>query len=764
MHHNYVRLLLSLLCISVFSAHAQIVVEYDYAEIANGAPQIVVANVVANDTHESAPLQNSAVVISQQATSSNLLALQPDGSVVILTPGLPDGVYWLDYQICLRNDNESCEMGRCTVFINRCAIAPPQFDDIYFLPCSASGEIAVNGLPAGNWILRQTRNGVFLADITGSGDQAQVPVTQSGLYGFTVLSSDGSCVSAEQFITVSEPACTWSAVAQNKGICDTNGNGVTDPGDLVSLKVTVKNTLAQPLQSVSAFAFGQIGHLQPLAGNATFSKMHIRALEQTEINSGVLAGTLIVSGTYVGQGSGSGQNIPFNIPLATPRGFRLLPFADSNGNGLMDTGEYTYRGGVFRYTVNDGEPHYRYEGGYLYVEDPTAVYDFELLLVDDYQSYYSLSNPTINDLTTGASGIQTLYFPVTPTAPFNDVSVKMCAMQTMPGAITRVHTLVQNRSHLPSSSIGVTFDYTIGQAYLNATTPWPITITPTGFTADWSLNPFGARLYDTTIAIPAVPAVNAGDMVPYSATVTSTADLFPINNAVALSVPVAASYQTNDMYEGLGPEIPIGTFGPDDYLRYTIRYDNTGDAPSYNLTITTLLDEHLDENSVRMYLNGDPLTFERVGRLLTWRFRALCRTPLPANPTGLNGFIQFEVKPKPGYQIGDVISGSAQIEFDLKPAMTTNTWQSEFVETLQTDGFFSKSLKVYPNPVGDRLQIESSQWVNRVVVFDVLGHQILTQPVHGNAATIDTSAMASGIYLVQILSNDTAQTVKIVKR
>ncbi len=760
----------NLLCIVALpfcfsTSWAQMVTNIDYAPLANGIPQTAIASVIANDTYNSAPVENSAVILSQQSSNSNLLALQPDGSVVILEPGLSDGVYWLDYQICLRNDNESCEMGRCTLFVNRCAIAPPQFDDVYFLPCSESGNIAVSGLPAGDWTLRQTRNGVFLSDFTGSGNLAQVPVTQSRLYGFRVLSADGVCESSEQFVTVSEPACTWKAIAQNKGICDTNGNGLSDPGDMVSLKVTVSNAIVQPLENLIVVGFSQLGSTSsPLGGNAVSSKTHVRVLEQADINAGTLSGTTMVIGTYVGQSGGTQQNIPFNIPLATPRGFRLVAFADLNDNGLIDANESTYRDGLFRYTINDGEPHYRYVGGYLYVEDPAALYDFEFSLIDDYQSYYSLSNPTRENLTTGASGIQTLYFPVVPIAPFNDVSVKMYATQTLPGMNSRVQTHVQNRSYLPSSAIGLTFGFTTGDALLHPTIPWPITETPTGFTASLSLSSLNARTYTTLMAIPAIPAVNAGDTVTYSTSITSTPDLIAGNNSVVMSVPVDATYQTNDIYEGLGPEIPIGTFDPDDYLRYTVRYDNMSDVASYNLTITMTLDEQLDENSVRMYLFGDPHVFERVGRVLTWRFPALCRTPFLAGPEGNFGFLQFEVKPRPGFQVGDIITSSAEIVFDLKPALSTNSWQSHFVETLKTDNFISEELKVYPNPVSDRLQIEKDQSIDQIVVYDVLGHQILTQNVQSNVSTVATQAWSPGIYFVKILSQGSGQTVKIIKR
>jgi len=766
MKKNYCLLficIVSLICPS--QTHAQIVANADFAEIASGSPQIAVTNVVQNDTHNTNPLLNDQVILTQNASSSNLLALQTDGSVAILSPGLSDGVYWLEYQICLRDDAQSCEIGRCTIFINHCAIPAPQFTDVLFLPCSTTGNLPIANLPTGNWILRQTRNGVFISDLTGLGSTTQVAVTQSGLYGFTVLSTDELCQSAEKFVTISEPACTVTAVTQNKGITDSNGNGITDPGDLISLKVTVYNPLVTVIDHLSLTGFAQIGSSEYQMGGNTYStQKQIRALYQTDINSGVVNGTLLALATYVGQSSSVLQNIPYNIPLPTPRGFRLLAFVDTNTNGILDSGEPFYKNGVFRYTVNDAEPHFRYEGGYVYEADPAAIYDFEFQLVDDYQSYYSVSNSTIDNATAGLPGIQTLYFPITPLASFQDVSVKLYATQTLPGINSVVHAFVQNRSHVDSPLTTLTFNHTVGQALVNPTFPYPLTITPNGYTSDMSLAPFSSRNYFTRMAIPDVPVVNAGDVISYSANVTASPDLFATNNAATFPVAVTATYQTNDMYEGNGPEIPIGSFNSDDYLRFTIRYDNLNEAVAYNITITTLLDEQLDENSARLYLSGNAAyIFERVGRLLTWKFPSIYSSTYSLSDNNGYGFIQFEVKPKPGYAIGDVISSSAQIHFDLKPAVATNVWQTEFVDVLHTEAFVSEGIKMYPNPAKDVLKIEGTQPFDSVTIFDILGHPIIEKSQQTTAMAIDLSGIASGVYMVKVMTGTITKTIKIIK-
>tara|TARA_A100000171_G_scaffold30980_1_gene29287 strand:- start:12141 stop:13016 length:876 start_codon:yes stop_codon:yes gene_type:complete len=84
-------------------------------------------------------------------------------------------------------------------------------------------------------------------------------------------------------------------------------------------------------------------------------------------------------------------------------------------------------------------------------------------------------------------------------------------------------------------------------------------------------------------------------------------------------------------------------------------------------------------------------------------------------------------------------------------------------EILNTDDFSSSSFSVYPNPVQDRLNIQSVIAVDSVIVYDVLGKVVLTATPGVVSPSVDMSALTSGAYLVNITINGASKTVKVVK-
>lgn len=82
---------------------------------------------------------------------------------------------------------------------------------------------------------------------------------------------------------------------------------------------------------------------------------------------------------------------------------------------------------------------------------------------------------------------------------------------------------------------------------------------------------------------------------------------------------------------------------------------------------------------------------------------------------------------------------------------------------LGTNDFAASNFSVYPNPVQDRLNIQSTNTVDAVVVYDVLGKVVLTATPGAVSPSIDMSTLTSGAYLVNITINGSSKTVKVVK-
>jgi hypothetical protein len=70
---------------------------------------------------------------------------------------------------------------------------------------------------------------------------------------------------------------------------------------------------------------------------------------------------------------------------------------------------------------------------------------------------------------------------------------------------------------------------------------------------------------------------------------------------------------------------------------------------------------------------------------------------------------------------------------------------------------------VSPNPTTGRVMVEANANEGQVVVFDMLGKQMLTASVINGRAELDLSAFAKGVYMARISSEAGTSTIKLVK-
>ncbi len=70
---------------------------------------------------------------------------------------------------------------------------------------------------------------------------------------------------------------------------------------------------------------------------------------------------------------------------------------------------------------------------------------------------------------------------------------------------------------------------------------------------------------------------------------------------------------------------------------------------------------------------------------------------------------------------------------------------------------------VSPNPTTDKVTVETNANDGQVVVFDMMGKQLLTASVVEGRAELDLSAFAKGVYMARISSETGTRTIKLVK-
>lgn len=456
-----------------------------------------------------------------------------------------------------------------------------------------------------------------------------------------------------------------------------------------------------------------------------------------------------------------------------PDNLSLVAFVDSNTNGIKDSGEVSFPGGSFTYDINNsgniqnGYTNVNY-GFRLFDQNPANAYNLSFTVNPELLPFYSSTSTYSNIHVTVGSGTQTYYFPITPLTPFKDLEVYMVSNEMpRPGFTYTNYIYFRNNGfeNIPSGTITFTKDANLS---INSIMPSAGAVnTANGFTFDFTnLASQEQRSIQVNMQVPTIPTVNLGQVLTNSVSIIPVIDdSVPANNYFSMSKNIVGSFDPNDKTEAHGGKIAMDTFTENDFLTYTIQFENTGTASAEFIRVEDLLDASLNPESVAMLNASHPYNMRRIGNKLIWNFYEVNLPPTSTNPTQSHGFIQFKIKPTAGYAVGTMIPNAADIYFDYNPPIVTDTFQTEFVETLATTSFDANGLYMYPNPAKSFVNLglkDTTEIIANVNVYDVLGKSVRKiSDIDAKQINFDVSTLTKGIYFVEIT---TKNQLKITKK
>ena len=457
------------------------------------------------------------------------------------------------------------------------------------------------------------------------------------------------------------------------------------------------------------------------------------------------------------------------IPVPPPSYYvkNVVSFIDNNSNGVRDSGDSNFYFGTFSFEMNNSgvvqysEPTNGYKA---YHRSATNIADFGCQIMSDYAPFYSLSTSYCNDVPFTSS--ETLYFPVTVIQPYDDLSTYIYSNQNpRAGSNYKLTITYRNNGSTPNSgTINFVKDSSVSIANVSLS---GITPNANGFSYQTStLAPGQGGVIIVTLSIPQIPNVTIGDLLNNTVNITSNSgnDALPSNNSFSDIKTILAGYDPNNKTESHGGQIQFDEFTSDDYLYYTINFQNLGNASAIDVRIEDVLDSKIDESTIQMVESSHNYTMERTGGGLTWRFNNIQLLPAFVSEELSKGFVFFKVKPKPGYAVGDIIPNTAEIYFDSNPAIVTNTFNTEFVQALGTTNFEWNNFVIFPNPTIENVTISlqnTSEMIDSITITDVLGKTIRNiKGVSGNQFNMDVSDVSQGVYFVEIITQNNEKKVK----
>ncbi|MGV3695689.1 T9SS type A sorting domain-containing protein [Flavobacterium sp.] len=447
----------------------------------------------------------------------------------------------------------------------------------------------------------------------------------------------------------------------------------------------------------------------------------------------------------------------------------LTAFFDENNNGVKDSGESNFNNGNFVYQINDSGTNLfgaSNNGAYfIFDSNPTNSYDLSFAINSNLSTYYA-SSVTHNNITLpSGSGANYLYFPVVNIQPHLDADVSLYPSgQPRPGfGYSNTISYTNNGFQaIPNGTITFAKHPSLG---ITTISEGSATQTSGGFTYSFTnLAPFETRHITVGLQVPTIPTVNLGDLVTNSVTIEINNDINPTNNTSSITQAIVGSYDPNDKTELHGRKIVHSSFTSNDYLYYTIQFENTGTANAEFIRIEDELNVQLDENTFEMLNASHTVNTKREGNQLVWHFYSIDLPPTISDPIGSHGFVHFRIKPKSGYAIGDIIPNTASIYFDYNPPIVTDTFYTEFVQSMGNAAFDTDAVSLSPNPASNWVTITNDTSVDKIAslaIYDISGKRIYSLTKASlDTISIDVSSFSRGMYLVEILSESNIKVVK----
>lgn len=384
--------------------------------------------------------------------------------------------------------------------------------------------------------------------------------------------------------------------------------------------------------------------------------------------------------------------------------------------------------------------------------------------IDNLPSYFSItpSNQVFNFSTPGTTTAAD--FCISATSNVNDLEVvAIPKTNVIPGFFTYYDLWYKNNGSTQLSG-QVTYQYNGAKLSFITSDPSPNSITSGLLSYSFTnLAPFESRLItNVKLLAAAPPTLDSGDLSVITSSVSPvTADATPINNTSTVNQIVVNSQDPNDIAVHEGNTITL-VQAQQDYLHYTIRFQNIGTSNAINIKVLNDLDPNLNWSTFQFLSASHNCRIKNNNNHNEFLFEGI-NLPGTNNEPLSHGYITFKVKPIATIAIGNVISSIANIYFDYNAPIATNQVSTTVGSNLSIDTVVFNDFKYFPNPVKNTLSISNNYIIDKIEISSLLGQVLIHKKINELQTEINFSDLPNGIYFVKVVSENSEKTFKIVK-
>lgn len=305
------------------------------------------------------------------------------------------------------------------------------------------------------------------------------------------------------------------------------------------------------------------------------------------------------------------------------------------------------------------------------------------------------------------------------------------------------------------ATIALTLDQTLSPVNM-----LPIPSAVDGNVITWEVPPIGPYAnFNAYVRVQVPVPTPLGTMLSTTLAVTNTLpDADPTNDVDVALDEVVGSYDPNDKRATTSTRASDDLYfiNDDEWIDYTIRFQNTGTFYAEFVVITDTLPATLDMLTFEQGVASHPFTVSfKPGRIVEWRFDNIFLPDSTTDEPGSHGLVKFRIAPHAPLTPGTVIENVANIYFDFNPPVITEP--SVLVAEFSTGIRASESLPLLlsPNPTHHDLVVQlplGSAENGLLHILAVDGRKVLEHRITGTRTVLDVETLPAGLYTVAFTS------------
>lgn len=334
-----------------------------------------------------------------------------------------------------------------------------------------------------------------------------------------------------------------------------------------------------------------------------------------------------------------------------------------------------------------------------------------------------------------------------------DLRAHLQATAMRPGFAGTYWGHVGNLSPQVSGAVTVTLVIDPALAYDGAM-PAPDDVT--GNTITWEFGPFSPyQSMDFSVNVQVPAGTPLGSILSSALAVQNTlGDTDPANDTASLDRTVTGSYDPNDKLGHTDATRSSSQFflGQDEWIHYTVRFQNTGTDTAFTVVIRDTLDTDLNIPSLDILGASHAFTPSfGTGRELIFTFSGINLPDSTTDLLGSQGYVSYRVKARSGLLPGDEITNSAGIYFDFNEPILTNTVTHVVESGTGVAAADPGQVHLMPNPTDGILYVQLPEGVDRAFsVWSADGRRVPVPFVYtGSTLRLDVHALAPGLYVLR---------------